>query len=186
MLEWREREHGQDGEEAMGEPTTVLELRNCVLLHFFKTQCMWKQLHFLELIVSLWDVNDQAFWVGPHILKIEMEDIYFLTCLSKRGEELVFSSHWESEFSTEDYIEMFCRAGTGKVSGNISIKDVGSLPLCTILFTITKITSSTRPHLVLKSQMAIAVECNEPKVLNWSYAVLINLKYQLRRCRTRK
>ena len=147
---------------------------------------MQKQLHLLELIVSLWDVNDQAFRVGPYILKIEMEDIYFLTGLSKRGEELVFNSNWESEFSTEDYIKEFYREGTHKVSEKIPIKDVGSLPLCTILFTITKITSSTRPHLVLKSQMAIAVECLEPKVFNWSYVMLINLKYQLRRCKFRK
>ena len=83
MLEWREREHGQDGEEAMDDPMTILALRNCNLLKLFKTQCMRKQLHLLELIVSMWDVNDQAFQVVPHILKIEMEDIYFLTGLSK-------------------------------------------------------------------------------------------------------
>ena len=90
---------------------------------------MQKQLHLLELIVSMWDVKDQAFQVGTHILKIEMEDIYFLISLSKRGEELVFSSHQMSELSTEDYIEEICQAGTHKVSGKIPIKDVGSLPL---------------------------------------------------------
>ena len=126
MFEWREREHGQDGEEAMDDPTTILALRNYGLLKFFKTQCMQKQIHLLELIVSMWDVNDQAFWVGPHILKIEIEEIYFLTGLSNRGEELVFSSHWESEFSTEDYIEEFYKASTRKVSGKITIKDVFS------------------------------------------------------------
>lgn len=98
MLEWREREHRQDGEEAMDDQTTVLALRNCGLLKLFKTQCMRRKLHLLELIVSMWDVNDQTFWVGSHILKIEMEDIYFLTNLSKTGEELIFSSHWEGEF----------------------------------------------------------------------------------------
>ena len=85
MLEWREREHGQDGEESMDDLTTIFWLRNCGFLKFFKTQCMRKQLHLLELIVSMWDVNAQTFRVGPHILKIEMEDIYFLTSLSKRG-----------------------------------------------------------------------------------------------------
>ena len=100
MLEWREREHGKDGEETMDDLMTISALGNCGLLKLFKTQCMWKQLHLLELIVSMWDVNDQDFMVDPHILKIGMEDIYFLTGLSKRGEEIVFSSHRESELST--------------------------------------------------------------------------------------
>ena len=68
---------------------------------------MRKQIHLLELIVSMWDVNDQAFRVGPYVLKIEIEDIYFLISLSKRGEDVIFSSHMDSEFSTEDYIEEF-------------------------------------------------------------------------------
>ena len=73
ILEWREREHGQDGEESMDDLVIILVLRNYGLLKFFKTQCMWKQPQLLELIVSMWDVNDQYFRVGPHIIKIEME-----------------------------------------------------------------------------------------------------------------
>ena len=65
MLEWREREHGQDGEESMDDLATFLALRNCSFLKFFKTRCMQKQLHLLKLIVSLWDVNDNAFHVSP-------------------------------------------------------------------------------------------------------------------------
>ena len=170
----------------MDYPVTVLALRNRDFLKLFKTQCIRKKIHLLELTVSLWDVNDQAFQVGPHILKIEMEDIYFLTGLSKRGEELDFSSHRESEFSTEDYIKEFYREGTLKVSGKIPIKYVCSLPLCTILFTITNLAGCMRPHLALKYQMEIAVESLETKLFNWSYAMLINLKDQLRRCRTGK
>ena len=51
MLEWREREHGKDGEEAMDDQVTLLALMKYGFLKFFKTQCMWKQLHLLELIV---------------------------------------------------------------------------------------------------------------------------------------
>ena len=90
---------------------------------------------------------------------------------------MIFSSHRDSEFSTEDYIEEFCRERTRKVSGKIPIKDVGSLPLRTILFTLPKLAGSMGPHLSLKSQMAIEVESVEPKVFNWNYVVLINLKY---------
>ena len=74
----------------MDDPETILALMNCGLLIFFKTQCMQKQVFMLEQLVSMCDVNDQVFWVGPHILKLDMEDIYFLTDLSKRGENLIF------------------------------------------------------------------------------------------------
>ena len=47
----------------------------------------------LEHIISMWDVNDQVFHVGPHVLKMELEDIYFLIGLSKKGETISFSGH---------------------------------------------------------------------------------------------
>lgn len=83
-------------------------------------------------------------------------------------------------------MEEFCRVGTRKVSGKIPIKYVGSIPLSTILFTITNLIGFTGPHLALKSKMEIEMECLEPKVFNWSYVVLINLKDQISRCRTEK
>ena len=131
----------------------------------------------------MWDVNDQVFWVDPHILKLELEDIYFLMGLSKRGEAITFSGHQGSEYSTDDYIDEFCRVGACKVSGKIPIKDVTSLPLRTILFTLTKLEGSTGPNLALKSQMALAIECLELKMFSWSHGLLVNLKDQLNKCR---
>lgn len=78
-----------------------------------------------------------------------------------------FSSHRDSEFSMEDYIEEFYREGTHKVSENIPIKDVGSLPLCTILCMITKFVGSIGLHLALKCQMTIAIKCLEPKTFKY-------------------
>ena len=40
MLEWREREHGSEGEEAMQDPGTILALKNYGFLTYYKTQCM--------------------------------------------------------------------------------------------------------------------------------------------------
>ena len=42
------------------------------------------------------------------------------------------------------------------------------------------------PHLALKSQMALGIECLEPKIFNWSFVVLVNLKDQLSHCRSGK
>ena len=48
------------------------------------------------------------------------------------------------------YIDEFYRVGARKVSGKIPIKDVTSLPLDTIIFTLTKLVDSIGPHLALK------------------------------------
>ena len=136
MVEWREREHGDDDDVALQDVNTLLELKQCGLLKYFMTQCMRKQTALLDLIVHMWDVNDQAFHVGPHMLRLELEDIYFLTGLSKRGAPLVLSSPRPSEYSTEDYIDTFCREGTRKVSGKIPIKNEEDRCLRNILFTI--------------------------------------------------
>jgi hypothetical protein len=60
-------------------------LRQCGLLKFFKIQGMRAQLIFLEYLVRMWDVSEQAFCVGVHTLTLDIEDIYFLMGLSHRG-----------------------------------------------------------------------------------------------------
>ena len=39
----------------------------------------------LEHILQMWNPEQQYFEVGAHILTVEVEDIYFLTSLSRRG-----------------------------------------------------------------------------------------------------
>ena len=104
----REREHGSEEEEAMQDPGTILALKNYGFLTYYKTQCMRKQVLLLEHIIRMWDMNDQVFHVGPHVLKMKLEEIYFLARLSKRGETISFSSHRGTEFSTEDYVDEYC------------------------------------------------------------------------------
>ena len=49
---------------------------------------MRAQVDFLQWMVDRWSVQDQCFFIGGHQLEIEMADIYFLTVLPKRGEDL--------------------------------------------------------------------------------------------------
>jgi hypothetical protein len=79
MLEWREREHEDEDYFVGNDPGMVNSLRQCGLLKFFKIQGMRAQLRLLEYLVHMWDVNQQVFHVGAHILMIDIEDIYFLT-----------------------------------------------------------------------------------------------------------
>jgi hypothetical protein len=52
---------------------------------------MRAQLRLLEYLVHMWDVKEQAFHLGVHTLTIDIEDIYFLTGLSRRGSRVTLT-----------------------------------------------------------------------------------------------
>jgi hypothetical protein len=54
---------------------------------------MKKEVLLLEYIIGLWDDVEQAFQIGPQMLKIELDDVYFLTGLSRRGAPIIFSDN---------------------------------------------------------------------------------------------
>jgi hypothetical protein len=91
MIEWKEREHELDDLTSLQSPCTQATLRDCGLLKFFKLQKMKKEILLLEHIINLWDVAEQGFQIGTQLLTIELEDVYFLTGLSKRGVPIAFS-----------------------------------------------------------------------------------------------
>ena len=48
----------------------------------------------LEHILWMWNLEQQYFEVGAHILTVEVEDVYFLTSLSRQGAPIsLISSH---------------------------------------------------------------------------------------------
>jgi hypothetical protein len=57
MLEWREREHEEDYAIAGNDPGTVVALRDCGLLKFFRISGMRTQLRLLEYLVHMWDMD---------------------------------------------------------------------------------------------------------------------------------
>jgi hypothetical protein len=166
MLEWKEREHENDDLATLHDPQAG-KLSGTGLLKYFKIQNMRKEILLLEHLIGLWDVDEQAFQVGSHMLEIDIEDVYFLMGLSRRGEPIILSSHRTMPQQTYEYIAQFCVPGSHKESGRIVIKDVRDLPLRAIMFTITKLEGSTSPHLASKSQMAYVVQCLEPRIFNW-------------------
>ena len=91
MIEWKEREHEIDDLAALWSPRTWAALRSFGLLKFFKLQKMKKEILLLEHIIILWDVAEQGFWIRTQLLTIELEDVYFLTSLSRRGVPIAFS-----------------------------------------------------------------------------------------------
>jgi hypothetical protein len=185
MLEWKEREHEAADMAAMHNPGCIQALLDCGLLKFFRTHNMRKQTGLLERIVHMWDPDLRVFHVGGQDLEIEIEDIYFVTGLSKRGAPVAMSGQRSDvEHTMDHYIRLFCAAGTQKKAGRAPIPAVTDIVLQTILLTITRAFGSLGAHAATKAQMAYAVECLEPRVFNWCEGLRANLFSQLTSCRT--
>ena len=90
MLEWKEHEHEVNDQVALGDRATIMSLRNCGLLKFFICPGLRAQPLLLQRMVAMWEPDSQRFLVGDQYLDIEVDDIYFLTRLSRRGEVVEF------------------------------------------------------------------------------------------------
>jgi len=85
LLEWREREHEALDTEVMESDAALEALRLCGLKKIFEMNSMRAQPRMLEMLVGYWDPDVEAFMLDCQPLRIEVEDIYFLTGLSPRG-----------------------------------------------------------------------------------------------------
>jgi hypothetical protein len=117
------------------------------------------------------------------LFTIELEDVYFLTGLSKRVAPVILSGQRELPMPVEDYLENHCVPGSILVGGIITIKDIRDLPLRSIIFSITSMEGSTNSHLVSRSQVAYGLQCLETTLFNWSVGFLQNVKEQITRCK---
>jgi hypothetical protein len=126
-------------------------LRDCGLLKFFKMQKMKKKVLLLEHMISLWDVTEQGIQIETQILTIEMEYVYFLTGLLKRGVPIYFSGQRALPEPVDVYLTCHCVPGARLVGGRIPIKNIRELPLRSIVFSITSVTGSTSVHIASRS-----------------------------------
>ena len=85
MVVWQEREHELNDIRGENDACIVNSLHGYGLLKLFNVPSMRSQLRLLEYILRMWNPKQQYFEVGAHILTVEVEEIYFLTCLSRRG-----------------------------------------------------------------------------------------------------
>jgi hypothetical protein len=124
MLEWQEREHEEEDYFFVNDLVLVMALQQCGLLKKFKIQGMRAQMRLLEYQVHMWDVNEQVFHVGAHIVMIYIEDIYFLIGLSRLGSRVILTGSRGGGKPMNHYISAHCVLGTQKHSGKFSIRDV--------------------------------------------------------------
>ena len=186
MLIWREREHEEVDEAAILHLPTQRVLKACCLYKFWAISGMRAQVELLTWLVDRWHVEDQCFFIGGHRLEIELEDIYFLTGLSKRGEHVsLFGTRPGGQTVASLQLE-FCNDQANPRDKRIEIKHIIRPELKIIAFTVTKLCGSAALHVATGSQMRIAVDCFRGTIFNWCEAVLANIKGQLTRAKTGK
>jgi hypothetical protein len=176
-ITWREREHSAVDNEVMNSDEALGALRGCGLLKFFKLPNMKANVRLLERLIDYWDVDEEAFMIDQMPLRIEVEDIYFITGLSRRGEVVHSRGRTRNSLSVDDYVHIYC-PGHRKVGSQIAIPTVESLSLRIILFTIARVNGSSSLHQASRVNMSVAVDCLTT-VFDWCTPLLSNMKEQL-------
>ena len=90
----------------------------------------------LEHILRMWNPEQQYFEVGAHILTMEVEDIYFLTGLSRRGVPISLTGSRGRDITTRDLIDRHGVPSTGTSGKKIPIRAVTDRALRIVLFTM--------------------------------------------------
>ena len=86
VLKWREHEHGEVEEAVRADLMAQQALRACGLYKFWCLGGLRAKPRLLQMLVDYWDPDSKSFRIDGISLTIEVEDIYFITGLSRRGE----------------------------------------------------------------------------------------------------
>ena len=86
VLEWREREHGDVEEAVQGDLMAQQALHACGLYKFWCLRILREKPRLLQMLVDYWDLESKSFHINEMSLSIEIEDIDFISGLSRRGE----------------------------------------------------------------------------------------------------
>ena len=79
---------------------------------------MRSETSLLQLLIRYWDPDRLLFMVDDEPLPLEVEDIYFLTGLSRQGREAnLCGGGWgEVALTIQEYITVYYEEGTQKVA----------------------------------------------------------------------
>ena len=83
MVVWKERQHDNDDDRSREDIASIVALWGCGLLNFFHVSSMKPHVRLLDYILRIQNPKKQYFNMGAHILTMEVEEIYFLTRLSR-------------------------------------------------------------------------------------------------------
>ena len=127
--------------------------------------------------MDYWDPDFETFHIDGMSLSIEVEDIYFITGLSRRGEVVnLRSCGLGGGLTIDEYIAVCCFSDTEKVGSQILTKSIYVLGLKAILLALGRIVGLASLPQASRPLMFYAVECLKPIVYDWSTALLSNMK----------
>ena len=125
MITWREIEHEEHDMIALNDPGKVRALRDCGLLKYFRLSGMRQQIELFEFLVRAWDPAIEAFHIKNQVVPITVEDVYFLTGLSRRGLPISLSGSILGGETVRDYVlQHFYPGAEPRKDGKINIGDV--------------------------------------------------------------
>ena len=187
VIEWKEREHGEEDEMVMQNEAFMNALRDCGLKKFFLMPCLRAQPELLQYLVSIWDENKEVFKLQDQVLELEFSDVYFITGQSHRGLVPIMTGSRPSGEKMEMVMARVCPGvQTGSGSGKVDIHTVRDLALRVVLHTITWAAGSQTPHEATKAQLLLASECMNPTLFDWATTVTTKIKRQLTKCKKAK
>ena len=140
------------------------------------------------MLVDYWDPDLESFQIGGMSLTIEVEYIYFITRISRRGEvvNLRFCGGPRGGLNIDEYIAVYWYPNTDKVGSQVSTNDIQVLGLKAILLTLGRIAGLASLHQASRPLMFYAMECMRPTIYDWSTTLLSNMKHQLSECKVGK
>ena len=125
VLEWREREHGDVEEAVRGDLMAQQALRACGLYKFWCLGALRAKPRLLQMLVDYWDPDSESFQIDGMSLTIEVEDIYFITGLSRWGEVVNLRSCGPGGALTiDEYIAVYYFSDMEKVGSQIPTNSI--------------------------------------------------------------
>ena len=100
-------------------------LRACELYKFWCLGDLRAKPRLLQMLVDYWDPNSESFQIDEMSLTIEVEDIYFITGLSRRGEVVNLCSRGPRDGLTiDEYIVVYYFSYMKKFGSQILTKSI--------------------------------------------------------------
>ena len=125
VLEWRECEHGDVEETLRANLMAQQSLHACGLYKFWCLGGLRAKPGLLQMLVDYWDPDLESFQIDGMFLTIEVEDIYFITGLSRRREVMKLRSGGPGGGLTiDEYIAVYCYLDMEKVGSQIPTNSI--------------------------------------------------------------
>jgi hypothetical protein len=157
-------------------------LTQCGLLKFYQCPFIRAQSRLLNALIDYWHLDAKAFMLEHQSLNPMIEDIYFLTGLSQRGDPINFYTFPSGPHNIVELIGLYCDARTNKIGTQVTINKINNLSLKLIVLLIGHITRSTTLHQASRAHMHYVVQCLNAQVFDWSMTLLDCMKRQLTEC----